>query len=173
MQKVSQWKTLPLQQCSEDAIWELTRHWNCYLISDQSHTFSRDPLNLTGLNTRRDSGLASTHALGVGHETVQRNFKDKTGKKKGKVVRFTLRIKTKRQIPKRRLVALKADQLPLHNNTVFSDRRRVGFRAVVKALQRDLTTYRRDLVPIALRRVRRLNRFKLANKQNNRPKKQK
>ncbi len=172
MQKVSQWKTLPLQQTSEDTLWELTRSWNCYLVNSQGHTFSRDPLNLTGLNTRRDSGLASGHAIGIGHETVQRNMKDKTGKNKGRAVRFNLRIKTKKQIPKKRLVALKTYQLPLHNNTVFSDRRRLAVRAIVKALQRDLNGYRSDLLPLAFKRLRKLNKFKKANKKEAKPKKQ-
>ena len=166
------WTSNPLQQASGDTIWELTRNNNGFLISNQGHTFSRDPLNLTGLNTKRDSGLANTHALGIGHEAVQSQWRTKDAKVKGKKIRFSLRIKTKRLIPRRRLVALKADQLPLHNNTVYSERRRLAYRPIVKALQRDLQNYRRDLVPLALRRVAALQKFKRRNLTVPKPKKQ-
>ncbi len=168
MQKASTWKTLPLQQTSDDTLWELTRNWNCYLVGDHHTQFSRDPLNLTGLNTKRDSGLANTHALGINYEITERRVREKKAKKKARVVRFTLNIKTRRQLPKRRCVALPENQVPLHNNTVFSSRRRITARAIVKTLRRDLQNYRRDLLPLAFRRLRRLHRFKKANKAQNR-----
>lgn len=170
MQKVkatSAWKTLPLQQTSDDLTWELTRNYNCYLISNQGVTFSRDPLNLTGMNTKRDSGLANTHALGVSYEAVDRKVKEKKAKKKAKVIRFSLNIKTKRQLPKKRLAALPSKTLPLHNNAVYSARRRITARAIVKTLQRDLKTYRADLLPLAFKKLRKLNKFKRNNKRQN------
>src|SRR5690348_345739 len=100
MQKVkapSAWKELPLQQTSDDSVWELTRNWNCYLFKNHGVTLSHDPCNLTGLNTKRDSGLANTHALGVGFETTERKVKEKRAKKRARVVRFTLRVRTRRQ----------------------------------------------------------------------------
>ena len=162
------WKTLPYQQVSDDTIWDLTRNWNCYLVHNQGLTLSRDPLNLTGLNLKRDSGLANTKALGVDFEATDRKVREKKAKKKAKVVKFTLRIKTRRQLPKRRLVALPQKQaVPLTNNLVFSERRRVSARAVVKALQRDLTAYRRDLIPLAIRKLRKLIRYKRRNRKAN------
>ena len=132
-QNSRKWKTLPYSQVSDDTIWEMTRNWNCCL------TLSRDPLNLTDLNLRRDSGLANSKALGVGYETTERKVREKKAKKNAKVVRFTLRIKTKRQLPKRRLVALPVNPVtktavPQNNNLVFSERKRFAARAIVKAL---------------------------------------
>jgi hypothetical protein len=170
MQKVKSttaWKTLPTQQVSEDAIWELTRNWNCYLVAGERITLSKDPLNLTGLNTKRDSGLAATRAIGIGFEATERKVKEKKALKKARVIRFALRIKTRKLLPKRRLSALPAKSLPLHNNTVFSERRRLTVRAIVKTLQRDLTQYRRDLLPLAFLRLRKLNKFKKLNKRQN------
>jgi hypothetical protein len=168
-QNSGKWKTLPYSQVSDDTIWEMTRNWNCYLIHNQGLTLSKDPLNLTGLNLKRDSGLANTKALGVGYEATERKVREKKAKKNAKVVRFTLRIKTKRQLPKRRLVALPVNPVtktavPQNNNLVFSERKRVAARAIVKALQRDLTQYRSDLVHLAIRRLRKLIRYKRRNR---------
>lgn len=171
MEKVkapSAWKTLPLQQASDDTLWELTRNWNCYLVHNQGLTLSRDPMNLTGLNTKRDSGLANIHAIGIGYEATERKVKEKKAKKKAKVVRFSLRIRTHRALPKKKTVALPAKSLPLHNNTVYSERRRITARAIVKTLQRDLKTYRKDLLPLAFLRLRKLHKFKKLNKKTNR-----
>lgn len=170
MQKVKAvkaWKVLPHQQASDDAIWELTRNWNSFLFSNHGLTLSRDPLNLTGLNTKRDSGLANTHAIGVGIDVNDRKVKEKKAKKKAKVVRFSLRLRTKRSLPKKRLVALAAKALPQNNNVVYSSRRRITLRAVAKALQRDLVNYRKDLLPLAFKRLRKLNKFKKLNKKQN------
>jgi hypothetical protein len=162
------WKTLPYQQVSDDTLWDLTRNWNCYLVHNHGLTLSKDPLNLTGLNLKRDSGLANTKALGVDFEASDRKVREKKAKKKAKVVRFTLRIKTRRQLPKAKLAALPAKQaVPQNNNLVFSERRRVPARAIVKALQRDLTAYRRDLVHLAIRKLRKLIRYKRKNRKAN------
>ena len=168
----STWKTLPYQQVSDDTIWDLTINWNCYLIHNQGLTLSKDPLNLTGLNLKRDSGLANTKALGVDFEATDRKVREKKAKKNAKVVRFTLRVKTKRQLPKKRLVALPVNPVtklavPQNNNLVYSERRRVPARAIVKALQRDLNQYRSDLVPLAIRRLRKLIRYKRKNRKAN------
>lgn len=162
------WKTLPHQQASDDTVWELTRNWNCYLTQNHGLTLSRDPLNLTGLHTKRDSGIASSKALGIGYETTERKVREKKAKKKARVVRLSLRVRTHRQLPKKRLVALPAKTLPLHNNSVYAERRRITARAIVKTLQRDLTTYRKDLLPIAFKRLRKLQKFKSNNKRTNR-----
>ncbi len=171
MQKVAApkaWKTLANEQISDDLIWEITRNWNCYLVGNHNTQFSRDPLNLTGLNTKKDSGLANTKALGVGFEITERKVQEKKNKKKTGVVRFVLNIKTHKQLPKKRTVAIPAKALALHNNTVFSSRRRLALRAVVKAAQRDLTQYRRDLVPVLFKRLRKLNKFRKLHKKQNR-----
>jgi large subunit ribosomal protein L28e len=168
MQKASTWKTLPLEQVTSDALWELTQNYNCYLVKSQGATFSRDPLNLSGLNTKRDSGVANTRAIGIGFEAVDKKVTFKKAKKTAKVIRFSLKIKTHKALPKSRLVALPAKAVPLHNNTVYSDRRRVTLRSIAKTLQRDLTSYRRDLIPVAFKRLRKLNTFKKQNKFRNR-----
>jgi hypothetical protein len=170
MEKVkapSAWKNLPHQQVSDDTLWEMTREWNCYLTYNHRVTLSRDPLNLTGLNLKRDSGLANTRAIGIGYEATDRKVKEKKAKKRARVIRFTLNVKTHRNLPQKRLVALPAKSLPLHNNTVFAQRRRLTSRSIVKTLQRDLQNYRSDLLPLAFRRLRRLHRFKRANKRQN------
>ena len=167
MQKATTWKTLPTEQVTSDALWELTQNWNCFLIKSQATTFSRDPLNLSGLNTKRDSGIANTRAIGIGFETIEKKVSVKKTKKTAKVIRFALKIKTRKLLPKNKLVALPEKAVPLHNNTVFADRRRVTLRSIAKTLQRDLTNYRRDLIPLAFKRLRKLNKFKKANKNRN------
>jgi hypothetical protein len=161
------WKTLPYQQVSEDSLWEITRNYNCYLVKNHRMTFSKDPLNLTGLNTKRDSGIAATHALGIGYEQTERKVREKKAKKKAKVIRFAFRVKTKKQLSKKKLIALPEKKLPTTNNTVYTDNRRITARAIVKALQRNLSGYRKDLLPLAFRRLRKLNKFKRANKRTN------
>jgi hypothetical protein len=163
------WKSLPHNQVSDDTLWELTRDWNCYLVTGNGLTLSRDPCNLTGFNLKRDSGLANTRALGIGYEASERKVREKNKvKKRARVIRFSLRLKTHRRLPKSRLVALAADTLPQHNNTVFSERRRITTRAVAKTLLHDLNNYRNDLLPLAFKRLRRLHRLKKINKRNNR-----
>lgn len=164
----SQWKQVEYNQASGDALWEMTRNYNCFLVKNERKTFSVDPLNLTGLNTKRDSGVANTHAIGIEHTTVDKKVRDKRTKKKAKVVRFALNVKTRKQMPKRRLVELQKDSLPSNNNAVYSAGRNITARAIVKVLQRDLTGYRHDLLPLAFRRLRRLQSFKNKNKWQNR-----
>lgn len=163
--KTKAWKDLPGTQVTEDSLWEITKGYTCYLTRNHDLTLSTDPLNLTGLNTKRDSGVACVHALGVGFNAKQRTVKEKKVKKKAPVVRFTLRIKTKRQLPKAKLVELKAK--PTTNNLIYSERSGVTIRAIVKALRRDLHNYRRDLIPIALKRLNGLRVFKHNNKLEN------
>ncbi|PGH13198.1 hypothetical protein AJ80_06444 [Polytolypa hystricis UAMH7299] len=53
---------------SDTLIWGVIRSQNAYLVK-QSHSggpqFSRDPLNLANLNSRKYSGLASDKAIGI------------------------------------------------------------------------------------------------------------
>jgi hypothetical protein len=163
------WRSLPHNQVSDETLWELTRDWNCYLLAGQENTFSRDPLNLSGLNLKRDSGLANTRAIGIGYDATDRKVKEKNKvKKRAKVVRFSLRIKTHKRLPKNKLVALSSETLPTNNNNLYSERSRIAARAIAKTLLRDLNNYRRDLIPLAFRKLRRLHRFKGENKRRNR-----
>jgi hypothetical protein len=78
------------------------------------------PLELNCLNSKRDSE----------YEATERKVREKKAKKNAKVVRFTLRIKTKRQLPERRLVALPVNPVtktavPQNNNFGSSEKRRV------------------------------------------------
>lgn len=159
------WITLKNEQASPDALWEITRNYSCYLVKAQGLTLSRDPMNLSGLNLKRDSGIANSKAIGVGIDAHDRKVREKRAKKKARVVRFSFKIKTRKNIPQSRLVALKGE--PTSNNTLYSERRRITARAIVKTLQRDLLNYRSDLLPLAIRRLRRLNKFKAANKNQN------
>lgn len=159
------WKELPAAQVSEDCLWELTKRYTCYTTKDHNLTLSTDPLNLTGLNTARDSGVAAPRALGIGHSSAKKKVVEKKIKKEAQVVRFTFRVKTKRQLAKKRCVEIK--KAPTTNNTVYSERHRIPIRSIVKALKRDLATYRRDLIPIAMKKLRLLRVFKLNNKRKN------
>jgi len=167
------WKNLPNQQVSDDAIWELTRNHNSYLHTNNGLTVSTDPCNLSGLNTRRDSGLANTRAIGIGFDSYEKRVKEKKAKKKARVVRFDLRINTHRNLPKRRLVAIPAHPNPKktappeHNYAVYSENKRITTRAIAKILLRDLKNYRSDLLPLAFRRLNRLHKFKRLNKRLN------
>ncbi len=165
------WKSTPSFQVSDDAIWEMTRNWNCYLYSSNGLTVSKDPMNLTKLNTKRDSGLANSKAIGVEITTGQRKIKEKKASKKAMVTRFTLNIKTHRNLTKKRCVAIKG-ATPASNNTVYSTRPRVTLRTIVKTLQRDLKNYRGDLVPIAFDRLKALQKMKRNNVRINRSKAQ-
>ena len=160
------WKDDLGTQVTEDSLWELTKDYTSYLNHNHGLTISTDPLNLSGLNYKRDSGIAAPHALGISTEVKERNVKQKKQKKKAPVVRVCLNIKTKKQIPKKKLVELK--ELPINNNAVYSSRRNITIRAVVKALKRDLGNYRRDLVPVALKRLNNYRVYKNNNKWNNR-----
>ena len=160
------WKDDLGTQVTEDSLWELTKDYSSYLNHNHGLTISTDPLNLSGLNYKRDSGIAVPHALGISTEVKERNVKEKKLKKKAPVVRICLNIKTKRQIPKKKLVELK--ELPTNNNAVYSSRRNITIRAVVKALKRDLGNYRKDLLPLALKRLNAYRIYKNNNKWNNR-----
>jgi hypothetical protein len=167
MVKTKAWKDFPGAQVSEDSLWEMTKKYNSFLNKNHGLTISTDPLNLTGINTKRDCGVSAVRALGIETEVNERNVKEKKQKKKADVVRFNLNIKTKKKLPKNRLVALK-DKEPSNNNVVYGGNKNVTLRAIVKSLKRDLKNYRKDLVPVALKKVKRLSAYKLKNKWANR-----
>ena len=156
------WKDLPGTQVTEDSLWEMTKNYTSYLTKNHDLTLSTDPLNLTNRNTKRDSGICAVHALGISFEAKERTVKEKKVKKKLPVIRMNFRIKTKRQIPKTRLVDVKGK--PKNNYCVYSERKDITIRAVVKALRRDLHCYRRDLVSDALKKLNLLRNYKLKNK---------
>ncbi len=159
------WKDVPGTQVTEDSLWEMTKFYTSYTTKNHGLTLSTDPLNLTGLNLARDSGVAAPHALGIGHSAAERKVVEKKIKKKAQVVRFTLRVKTKRQLPKKRCVEVQ--KAPTTYNRVYSERQRVPIRAIVKALKRDLALYRKDLVPVAMKKLLLLRVYKLKNKRAN------
>ena len=157
-----EWKELPAAQVSDALLWEATKNYTCYMIKNNGLTLSSDPLNLTKLNTKKDSGIAASRALGIDYSIKERNVKYKKKKEKRPVMRFSLNIKTKKLIPKKKCVELKEE--PTTNHCVYSSRKNLPIRAIVKAMKRDLNNYRRDLVPTALRKLYVLYRFKKANK---------
>ena len=158
-----EWKELPAAQVSDALLWEATKNYTCYMIKNNGLTLSSDPLNLTKLNTKKDSGIAASRALGIDYSIKERNVKYKKKKEKRPVMRFSLNIKTKKLIPKKKCVELK-EQEPETNHCVYSTRKNITIRAIVKALKRDLNNYRRDLVPTALRKLYVLYKFKKLNK---------
>ena len=93
--KKKEWKELPPCQVSDALLWEATKNYTSYLTKNNGLTLSTDPLNLTGLNTKKDSGVAASRALGVDIVVSDRTVKVKKAKKKMPVARFNLNIKTK------------------------------------------------------------------------------
>ena len=168
MGKTKAWKDVPGKQVSEDSLWEMTKKYNSFLNKNHGLTISTDPLNLTGVNTKRDSGVSAVRALGITTEIDERNVKEKKQKKKAPVVRINLNIKTKKKIPKSKLVSLKDKEEPENNNVVYGSNKNVTLKAIIKSLKRDLKNYRKDLVPVALKKVKRLSAYKLKNKWANR-----
>ena len=179
MQKVQDRHVFARQQISSDLLWGMTKNYTSYLVKNNGTTFSRDPLNLSGLNTMRDSGVSAGAAIGISYDSNNiRRFKEKKVKKKGAVVRFTLRVKSKRLIPRKHLNSKAGDKVallanitkrkmilpPVHNRSVFVEHRQLSARSCAKVIKRGLTNYRKDLVPLAMRRLKRLHRFKIANK---------
>ena len=158
-----EWKELHAAQVSDSLLWEATKRYTSYITKNNGLTLSLDPMNLTGLNTKKDSGIASVRSLGIEYDISERNVKYKKKKEKRPVVRFSLNIKTKKLIPKKKCVELK-DPEPSTNHCIYSQRNNITIRAIVKALRRDLHNYRRDLVHTALRRLYKLYRFKKLNK---------
>ena len=77
-----EWKDMLGVQVTEDSLWELTKDYNSYLNHNNGLTISTDPLNLSGLNTKRDSGIAAPRALGISTEIREKNVKEKKAKKK-------------------------------------------------------------------------------------------
>ena len=148
-------------QVTGDSLWEITKNYTSYTEKAFGLKISKDPLNLTGLNTKRDSGVAAVHALGVSTENKEKNIKINKIKTKTTVVRFNFRIKTKRQLPRKRCVAIKTVE---NNNRVYSERERVSINAIIKALQRDLKVYRKDLMPTIFKKLLLLKKYKLNNK---------
>ena len=157
-----EWKELPAAQVSDELLWEVTKNYTSYITKNNGLTLSLDPLNLTGRNTKKDSGIAPPRALGIEYDISERNVKYKKKKEKRPVMRFNLNIKTKKLIPKKKCVEIKDE--PTTNHCVYSARRNITIRAIVKAMKRDLNNYRRDLVPTALRKLYVLYRFKKFNK---------
>ena len=66
MQKVQSTFLFYRQQVSNDLLWGITQNYTSYLFKNNGTTFSRDPLNLSGLNTRRDNGVCANAAIGIG-----------------------------------------------------------------------------------------------------------
>ena len=153
-----EWKELPPCQVSDALLWEATKNYTSFITKNNGIVLSTDPLNLTGANTKKDSGVASVRALGVEFDISDRKVKKAKKKEIAPVVRFSLNIKTKKVIPKKKCVELKGE--PTSNHCVYSSTKFVPVRALVKTVKRDLNNYRRDLVPTALRKLYVLYNFK-------------
>jgi hypothetical protein len=155
------WKTLPIEQASGDFVWEYTRNNNCYLVHNHDNNglvLSRDPLNLSGFNLKRDSGLAATQALGIQLTHVKGTWKENKVKKSGQIVKFNMNIKTKKMNPRSVLRPVGAKAAPV--TSFYSVQRNQTLTQVLKTLVRGLTNYRRDLKTVIAQRIRKLNNVK-------------
>ncbi|KAH6627675.1 ribosomal L28e protein family-domain-containing protein [Chaetomium tenue] len=54
-----------MSNVSADLIWEISRPSNSYLVKTRTGQFSRDPLNLTNLHSRKFAGFVNDKALGI------------------------------------------------------------------------------------------------------------
>jgi hypothetical protein len=90
-----EWKELPPCQVSDALLWEATKNYTSYLTKSNGITLSTDPLNLTGLNTKKDSGVAASRALGVDIVVSDRTVKVKKAKKKCQSLDLILTSKPK------------------------------------------------------------------------------
>jgi hypothetical protein len=147
------WKTLPNEQASGDLIWEYTKTNNCFLVKNTGLTLSRDPMNLSGFNFKRDSGLAATQAIGIQLTHVKGKWKENKVKKTGQVAKLNLNIKTKKINPRS---VLRPVGKGAKVTTVYSQRRNQSITQVVRTLVRGLTNYRRDLKTLLAQRIRKL-----------------
>jgi hypothetical protein len=152
------WKTLPVEQASGDYIWEVTRNNNCYLVQNSGLQFSRDPLNLSGENLKRDSGLANTQAVGIQLHYTTGKWKEHKVRKTGRVTAFNLHIKTKKMNPRANLRPVVAGKP--RPTLVYTTVANQSLTRVVKNVFRGLTNYRRDLRALLLKRVRQMNGVK-------------
>ncbi|KAL5351819.1 hypothetical protein ACLOAV_003680 [Pseudogymnoascus australis] len=50
---------------SDDLIWEVARSQNAYIVKRKGVQFSRDPLNLVNLHSRKHGGFVNTKAVGI------------------------------------------------------------------------------------------------------------
>lgn len=53
---------------SSDVVWDVVRNQNCFLVKSKkngSPQFSRDPLNLRNVNSRKHAGFVNDKAIGV------------------------------------------------------------------------------------------------------------
>lgn len=131
MQVAKDFKSLPRCQVSNDLLWEMTRNYSSYLVRGPGLVLSRDPLNLTGLNTKRDSGF-NNGAIGISTEVVNKKVSQKKVKKTAGVVKFNLAVRTRRALPKKKCTQLKGE--PTSNNLVYSNSRRLTARSVAKVI---------------------------------------
>ena len=160
---MSPFKTLPREQVSNDLLWGLTRRNNAFLFTSMGEIFSHDPTNLTGLNLKKYSGLASDRAIGLNtHEVTKKLHSKKHGHRTVSVLRTVVSVKSaSRPLPKERLVKLKG--LPRSNNLVYSSWRSLSVRQAVKAV-RGLRLFRRDLHTAVHQKLLRLRSVKRNHK---------
>ena len=167
MQKVGNFKSLPRQQVSDDLMWGINGRNNCFLRKTQGVVFSMDPTNLSGINLKRDSGITSQEGLGITLTKQERNVKVKKSKRKAKVIRFVLNVRSRRSLGKNRLVSLKNAQ-PHSGFRAYSSTNGLTARSVLKVVTRGLKNYRPDLQRLAAKKIVRLHKCKNAAKSRSR-----
>ncbi len=77
-----EWKELPPCQVSDALLQEATKNYTSYLTKSNGIVLSTDPLNLTGANTKKDSGVAPVRALGVSYDISEKICQKKQKKRK-------------------------------------------------------------------------------------------
>ena len=157
MQKETGFKSLPRNQVSDDLLWAINSKNNCFLRKTVGTTLSLDPTNLTGQNLKRDSGITSQEGLGITIDRRVRTVKEKKSKKKVPVYKFTLNVKSRRNLHKRRAIVIK--NRPTTCNRVYSSSTGLSARSTVKAI-RGLKNYRPDLQKLALKKLVKLQKMK-------------
>ena len=77
-------------------LWQLTKRNNSFLVKFNGQTFSRDPLNLTGLHNASSSGITKDGAIGL------QSFKVKSKKGTRNAVALLTKHKSHNKITKRK-----------------------------------------------------------------------
>ncbi|KAG9230333.1 60S ribosomal protein L28 [Amylocarpus encephaloides] len=115
-------------QVSADLIWEVTRNQNAFLVKRAQSggiRFSRDPMNLTNIHSRKHAGYTNNKAVGVS---------EGTGKSKG-VVLTTKKVKSAQQPGSGSIVVPLSGQKSTRKTykTIASNVAKSGYRADLRA----------------------------------------
>ncbi|KAG9683197.1 ribosomal protein L28e, partial [Aureobasidium melanogenum] len=92
---------------SYDLIWETIRHNNAFLVKRKQAggvQFSKDPLNLTNLHSRKYSSLANPQAIGINAKDNKIEVTTKLGNNWNKPSKSYQKVAFKATTPSRKLI---------------------------------------------------------------------